>query len=72
MTGAGAGRRTQPRGVPGNLPAQPTKLIGRAAAIEAALRRPRAEDARLLTLTGPAGVGKTRLAIGIAEAALPR
>jgi predicted ATPase/DNA-binding CsgD family transcriptional regulator len=53
--------------LPGNLPAQPTPLIGREGAIEAALRRLRDEGARLLTLTGPAGVGKTRLAIAVAE-----
>ena len=57
---------------PNNLPAQPTPLIGRAGAIEAALRRLRDDGARLLTLTGPAGVGKTRLALAVAEAALPR
>lgn len=57
---------------PGYLPAQPTPLIGRTEAIAATLRRLDADGARLLTLTGPAGVGKTRLAIAIAEAAGPR
>jgi predicted ATPase/transcriptional regulator with XRE-family HTH domain len=46
-----------------NLPAQTTRLIGRAqevAWVTTALRTP---DVRLLTLSGPGGVGKTRLAL---------
>lgn len=50
-----------------NLPAPPTPLIGREREIEelaALLRGP----ARLVTLTGPGGTGKTRLALAAAEA----
>ena len=48
---------------PHGLPAQPTPLLGRAdetAAVRAFLLHP---ATRLLTLTGPGGVGKTRLAL---------
>jgi predicted ATPase/class 3 adenylate cyclase len=52
---------------PHNLPIQPTPLLGRAesvAAVCALLLR--GEGVRLVTLTGPGGIGKTRLAIQVA------
>ncbi|WP_107660205.1 BTAD domain-containing putative transcriptional regulator [Nocardia suismassiliense] len=53
-----------------NIPAQRTELIGRATDL-AELRRVVA-DTRLVTLTGPGGVGKTRLALAAATALTDR
>ena len=46
-----------------NLPLQPTPLIGREREVGEACERLRREEVRLLTLTGPGGTGKTRLAL---------
>jgi hypothetical protein len=52
-----------------NLTVQPTPLLGRERQIEMARQHVLAEDppVRLLTLTGPGGTGKTRLALEIAQ-----
>jgi predicted ATPase/class 3 adenylate cyclase len=47
-----------------NLPTQLTSFIGRAAEVETAKRL--LQKTRLLTLTGPGGIGKTRLSLQIA------
>ncbi|MFI7006304.1 AfsR/SARP family transcriptional regulator [Streptomyces sp. NPDC050145] len=51
--------------VPSNLPPDLTPLIGRDAALDHVTRL--MDDARLVTLTGPGGVGKTRLSIAAAR-----
>jgi non-specific serine/threonine protein kinase len=54
-----------------NLPATFTPLIGREHELDGLLHRLRRDGVRLLTLTGPAGVGKTRLALEAARQVLP-
>ena len=46
-----------------NLPLQPTPLVGREREVLEVCGRLRQEEVRLLTLTGPGGTGKTRLAL---------
>jgi class 3 adenylate cyclase len=55
-----------PAARPTNLTAPPTPLVGRRQEIETARELIAREGVRLLTLTGPGGTGKTRLAMAIA------
>jgi hypothetical protein len=73
--GRDGGRGGRASGVLGNwggrvpqarLPAQPGPLVGRGDAAAEATRALLGGDVRLLTRTGPAGVGKTRLGLAVA------
>jgi predicted ATPase/class 3 adenylate cyclase len=48
---------------PSDLPDQPSAFVGRAAELKEIGERLEDESVRLLTLTGPGGIGKTRLAL---------
>jgi predicted ATPase/DNA-binding SARP family transcriptional activator len=58
-------RSTQP------LPVPPTPLVGRRLELAAVSALFRDEGARLVTLTGPGGTGKTRLGLAVANALEP-
>ena len=52
---------------PSNLPVQRTGFVGREKEIAAAKELLLREDVRLVTITGPGGIGKTRLAVQVAS-----
>jgi len=52
---------------PGNLPVQRTGFVGREKEVAAAKELLMREDVRLVTVTGPGGIGKTRLAVEVAS-----
>src|SRR5258705_5437436 len=56
--------------VAGNLPATESELIGRSAALEQLQDLLSAH--RVVTLTGPGGMGKSKLALALAHRLLPR
>jgi non-specific serine/threonine protein kinase len=72
VTQEGAGSPVSAHAIsrPHYLPAEPSQLIGRAGEIERTRELLLREDVRLVTLTGPAGTGKTRLAVAVAREAL--
>jgi predicted ATPase len=57
---------------PNNLPTQPTALVGREAELDDIEERLNDDVVRLLTLTGPGGTGKTRLALQSAAELIDR
>src|ERR1700726_483881 len=52
---------------PTNLPVQRTGFVGREKEVAAAKELLLRQDVRLLTVTGPGGIGKTRLAVEVAS-----
>jgi predicted ATPase len=53
------------------IPARTTSFVGRDRELEDVLRLIEREDVRLVTLTGPGGIGKTRLAVEAARRLAP-
>ena len=66
---AAAATTSQPPRAKNNLPAQLTRFIGRERAIAEVTNK--IDTARLVTLTGSGGAGKTRLALQVAAAVTP-
>jgi predicted ATPase/class 3 adenylate cyclase/DNA-binding CsgD family transcriptional regulator len=51
---------------PNNLPLQPTPFLGREKEVDALQQQLLRDSSRLVTLTGPGGIGKTRLGLQVA------
>jgi predicted ATPase/transcriptional regulator with XRE-family HTH domain len=56
--------------IPNNLPAPATPFIGREAEVQVGTKLLRSDEVRLLTFSGPPGIGKTRLSLRVATAML--
>jgi predicted ATPase/transcriptional regulator with XRE-family HTH domain len=69
---ASRGRRSEPARPASPLPMPPTRLIGREREVEIVLGALGHPEIRLVTLTGPGGIGKTRLALEAAARARTR
>jgi predicted ATPase len=57
---------------PANLPVQQTGFVGREKEVAAAKELLQRQDVRLVTVTGPGGIGKTRLAVQVASELIER
>src|SRR5580658_5846622 len=70
ITGHGRGTRMQDarQASPGGLPSPADLFVGREGELEAVSRMLADPHTRLVTLTGPPGIGKTRLAVACASA----
>jgi predicted ATPase/DNA-binding CsgD family transcriptional regulator len=55
-----------------NIPPQRTPFIGRESEVEEIISLLLSDDCRLMTLVGPGGIGKTRLAVQVAEQVLSK
>ncbi|MGA7919546.1 MAG: tetratricopeptide repeat protein [Candidatus Acidiferrales bacterium] len=58
-------KQSEPR--PSNLPMQQTGFVGREKEVAAVKKLLLRQDVRLVTVTGPGGIGKTRLAVQVAS-----
>ena len=65
--GQGAAAAPKPAGARGLLPVSTTSLLGRERAVDDVAGMVERPEVRLVTLTGPGGVGKTRLAVAVGE-----
>jgi predicted ATPase/predicted Ser/Thr protein kinase len=63
-------KQAEPR--PTNIPVQRTRFVGREKEVAAAKELLLRQDVRLVTVTGPAGIGKTRLAVEVASGLVER
>jgi predicted ATPase/serine/threonine protein kinase len=57
---------------PSNIPVQRTQFVGREKEVAAAKELLLRQDVRLITVTGPGGIGKTRLAVEVASGLIER
>jgi predicted ATPase len=63
-------KQMEPR--PSNIPVQRTGFVGREKEVAAAKELLLRQDVRLVTVTGPGGIGKTRLAVEVASGLIER